>query len=163
MGGLKKLYTIALKCGIIYNIVMEKYEIVLDTNVVFSALNSIRGASYKLLSLLGKGQFITHLSVPLVLEYEEKLKEKRQLLKLTSADIDDVIDYMCSVGIKHDQVNIFWRPCLSDPDDEMILELAVHARVDYIVTHNIKDFKKIKGFRVKAITPRDFLKVLQEE
>jgi predicted nucleic acid-binding protein len=70
---------------------------------------------------------------------------------------------MLNVGIKHNEVNIFWRPCLSDPDDEMILELAVHARADYIVTHNIKDFKKIKGFRVKAITPREFLRILQEE
>jgi len=142
---------------------MNVIDIVLDTNVLFSALNSTKGASYKLLSLIGKGHFTIHLSVPLVLEYEEKLKEKRHQLGLSISDIDDVVDYLCSVGVRHDEINIFWRPCLNDPDDEMILELGIHSKSDFIVTHNIKDFHKVKGFRIKAISPADFLQILREE
>lgn len=142
---------------------MNYYDIILDTNVIFPALYSNKGSSHKLLSLIGKGLFSIHLSVPLVLEYEEKLKEKRNKLGLSLSDIEDVIDYLCSSGIRHNDINFFWRPCLNDPDDEMILELGIHSKSDFIVTHNIKDFKKVKGFRIRAILPSDFLRMLQEE
>jgi putative PIN family toxin of toxin-antitoxin system len=142
---------------------MNSFDVVLDTNVVFSALYSVQGASYKILSLIGKEHFTYHLSVPLVIEYEEKLKEKRKILGLSLIDIDDIIDYLCTSGICHHEINIFWRPCLSNPDDEMILELGIHSKSEFIITNNIKDFKKIKGFRIKAITPNDFLKILRLE
>ena len=142
---------------------MDNYDIVIDTNIIFSALYSSKGASYKIFTLVGKDRFSIHLSVPLVLEYEEKLKEKRKLLGLTLADIDDVIDYICSTGIRHHEIDVFWRPCLNDPDDEMILELGIHSKSDFIITHNVKDFNKIKGFGIKALSPNDFLNVLKKE
>lgn len=142
---------------------MNIYDVVIDTNVLFSALYSNRGASFKFLSLIGKGFFTFYLSVPLVLEYEEKLKEKRKILGLSLSDVDNVIDYLCSSGMCHHEINIFWRPCLNDPDDEMVLELGIHSKSNFIVTYNVKDFKKIKGFRIKAIKPNDFLKILREE
>jgi hypothetical protein len=42
----------------------------------------------------------------------------------------------------------------------MVLELAAGAGCDFIVTHNIRDFKGIEGFGVKAITPREFLRII---
>ena len=151
------------KFGIIYNIIMEAFDIVLDTNVVFSGLYSNKGASFQLLSMVGKNVFNIHLSVPLVLEYEEQLKAKRKKLGLTLNDVDDVIDYLCCAGICYNEVNVFWRPCLKDPDDDMILELAIHAKADYIITHNVKDFQKVKGFRINALKPNDFLHILRRE
>lgn len=142
---------------------MHIYNIVIDTNVVFSALNSKLGASFKLVSLLEKNLYTIHLSVPLVLEYEEKLKEKRKYLGLTDQNIDDFIDYLCSVGVCHNQIDIFWRPCLSDPDDEMILELGIHSKSDFIITHNVKDFKRFKGFKIKVIKPGDFYTMIKME
>ena len=50
---------------------MYSYKIVIDTNVIISALFSNKGASYKLLKLTGSDKFKLVLSVPLVLEYEE--------------------------------------------------------------------------------------------
>lgn len=141
---------------------MRTFDVVIDTNVLFSALYSSNDASHKLLSLIGESNFTIHVSVPLILEYEEKLKEKRKLSELTVQDIDDVIDYLCAVGVKHNQIDIFWRPCLNDPDDEMILELGVHANVDYIVTHNIKDFKIKKETKLQPITPKAFLNILKK-
>ncbi|MEE8329879.1 MAG: PIN domain-containing protein [Thermodesulfovibrionia bacterium] len=52
-----------------------------------------------------------------------------------------------------------WRPYLSDPKDDHILELAVASETKTIVTYNIKDFKEINKFGVRAITP----KILLEE
>ena len=52
---------------------MKIPQIVIDTNVLVSAQRSKRGASSKLMSLIGTGLFDLHVSVPLVLEYEEVL------------------------------------------------------------------------------------------
>jgi putative PIN family toxin of toxin-antitoxin system len=109
-------------------------QVVLDTNAIYSGLRSRRGASFKLLSLLGTGRFEIHLSVPLVLEYEEVLQEKSRDLRLAEGDIDDVLNYLCRVAGLH-EIHFLWRPRLKDPDDEMILELAVEAGCDYIVTY----------------------------
>jgi predicted nucleic acid-binding protein len=51
---------------------------------------------------------------------------------------------------------------LKDEDDEMILDLAVAAGADFIVTYNIKDFENTERFNIKAITPLEFLKILGE-
>ncbi len=48
-------------------------QVVIDTNVVVAGLRSKLGAAFKLLALVGTGQFEIHLSVPLVFEYEDVL------------------------------------------------------------------------------------------
>jgi hypothetical protein len=39
----------------------------------------------------------------------------------------------------------------------MILELAVECEVDFIVTHNLRDFAESEKFGIRAVTPRNFL------
>ena len=41
--------------NIIYNTIMAKYDVVLDTNILFSGLYSQEGSSYVLLSEIGRG------------------------------------------------------------------------------------------------------------
>ena len=59
-------------------------RIVIDTNIIYSAQRSKRGASALLLSLIGKGLFETHVSTALVFEYQDVLLRFRapQLLKV---------------------------------------------------------------------------------
>ncbi len=131
--------------------------IVIDTNVFASALMSQQGASYKLLSLVGTGQFKIALSVPLVLEYEATSKRLiGSRIHLSEQDIDDVIDYLCSVG-EHRKVYYLWRPFLKDLGDDMVLELAVSAECHYIVTYNVKDFQEVQRFGIEAVTAKTFL------
>jgi predicted nucleic acid-binding protein len=40
----------------------------------------------------------------------------------------------------------------------MVLELAVEAQCDYIVTFNLKDFAGCEQFGVTALTPQAFLR-----
>jgi putative PIN family toxin of toxin-antitoxin system len=132
------------------------YDIVIDTNVLVSAIRSSMGASFKLLSFLGKGNFQHHISVPITFEYEEVLHRHGKLLGLDTEIVDDIINYIIAEAVSH-ELYFLWRPCLNDPKDEMILELAVSANCRYIVTYNLKHFNKVKGFNVRAITPKDFL------
>ena len=139
---------------------MPQLKIVLDTNVLVSGLRSKKGASFQILSMLGTNQFEICLSVALVLEYEEILTRLRDPNLFSEKDVKDFIDYICSIGRKF-EIHYLWRPTLNDPDDEMILELAVAAKADFIVTHNIKDFIKANVFEVKVISPIQFLKKVE--
>lgn len=140
---------------------MSKPEVVLDTNILVAGLRSRLGASFRLISLIGSGKFEINLSVPLVLEYEEVLTRQQQELGLTRADIADFIDYLCTVANLH-EVYFLWRPHLRDPTDEMILELAVKARCEYIVTYNQRDFRSIEKFGIETVTAREFLETIKE-
>ena len=140
---------------------MNTLQIVIDTNVVIAALRSRRGASSKLLSLLGTGLFDIHDSVPLILEYEDVIQRQRASLGLSNHDVADFINSLCALA-QHHEIYFLWRPFLPDANDELILELAVTAQCDYIVTYNLSDFKGVEKFGLKAITPRDFLQIIGE-
>lgn len=135
---------------------MSVYQIVIDTNVWIAALRSKRGASYKLLSLIDSGKLEINLSVPLVLEYEDAAKRLVGEIPLSERDIDDILDYICSVAHQR-KIYYLWRPFLSDPRDDMVLELAVTASCDFIVTFNSSDFEGIEQFGLSTLTPKEFL------
>jgi len=140
---------------------MKSFQIILDTNVVYAALRSKRGASYRLLSLLESVKFEINLSVPLVIEYEDVLKRKQDTLNFSEIKIDQFLDYLCKVGNWH-EVFFLWRPILNDPKDDMILELAVRAGCQYIVTYNKRDFEGIDQFGIKLATSKEFLQLIKE-
>ena len=137
---------------------MPRYQIVVDTNVLLSALRSNQGASFLLLTLIGRSNlFDINLSVPLVLEYEDVAKRPGLVPNLSERDVDDVLDYLCSVAHRH-TIFFLWRPFLKDPKDDMVLELAVEAQCDYIVTFNRKDFAGSEKFGITVLTPQEFLR-----
>ena len=137
---------------------MSKIEIILDTNVLHSGLYSSRGASYQILRLIEKGKIKPVLSTALLFEYEDVLKRNKRILKIKENDIESILDNLCAVS-KHQKIYFLWRPFLSDPKDDLVLELAVASETKTIVTHNIRDFREINKFGVRAITP----KILLEE
>ena len=144
--------------GIAYDTIVV---IVLDTNVLISALRSRRGASFRLLSLVGTGRFDVALSVPLVLEYEGVADRMLADLAVSASDLSDILDYLCSVAIQR-PIFFLWRPTLPDPKDDMVLELAVDAGAPIIVTFNLRDFVGIERFGIRALTPRDYLQIIGE-
>jgi putative PIN family toxin of toxin-antitoxin system len=140
---------------------MKIPQVVIDTNVLIAAQRSKRGASSKLMTLIGTGRFDIHLSVPLALEYEEVLLRHRRQLALTQEDVGDIVDALCALATPH-QIYFLWRPYLHDRKDELILELAVAARCDCIVTYNKRDFRGIETFGIRALDPRTFLQEIGE-
>lgn len=133
-------------------------RIVIDTNVLYSALRSQLGVSYRLLSMVGQARFSLQVSAPLIAEYEDVLK--RGQLALSHAQIEDVIDYLCAQS-EHHRIFYLWRPLLKDPNDDFILELAVKAQAS-IVTWNVADFKKAASLHVQVMSPRQLLEILEK-
>ena len=140
---------------------VQLQQIVIDTNVFIAALRSQRGASYKLLMLMGTRKFETNVSVPLVLEYEDVAKRFLEEIKLSESAIDDILDYICEVANPR-KVFYLWRPILKDPKDDMVLELAVAASCNFIVTFNQRDFQGVEKFGLQVLPPKEFLQLIGE-
>ena len=137
-----------------------KHLVVIDTNVVLSALQSKNGKSFELISKIGRGLFEFAISVPLILEYEAILKNHLNRSIFSNSDIDDFIDYICTVGIKS-RIFYLWRPFLRDPFDDHVLELAINAGAETIVTFNKKDFREAETLGIKILTPKEFLEEIE--
>lgn len=66
---------------------------------------------------------------------------------LTEQDLNDILDYLCAVANKR-EIFFLWRPLLPDTGDDMVLELAVAAGVQYIVTFNRRHFAGSEQFGI---------------
>jgi len=137
-------------------------RVVLDSNVLVAALRSRNGASFQLLRLLREDRFEVALSVPLAFQYESVLIRHAKELGLAKQEATVLVNYFCRIAHKQ-EIHFRWRPMLSDPGDEFVLELAVAAECRFIVTHNIKDFRGAERFGISIVKPGEFLRVLQEE
>lgn len=137
------------------------YQVVIDTNVLLSALRSQRGAAHRLLRMIGDARWQMNLSVPLFLEYEDVIKRDEAGLVLSIEAIDDILDFICAEANLR-EIFYLWRPILPDPKDDFVLELAVESQCHFIITYNIKDFAGAEKFGVEAITPQDFLRKIGE-
>jgi putative PIN family toxin of toxin-antitoxin system len=135
------------------------YQVILDTNVLYSAIRSKAGASFRLLSMIPDSRFEINLSAPLVLEYEEILKRPDESILLEHQRIDDILDYLCR-NANQRKVYYLWRPLLPDPDDDLLLELAVECNCDFLITFNIRDFFATKDFGIRVVTPGEFLRII---
>lgn len=137
------------------------YRIILDTNVIYSAVRSTSGASFRLLNLIPDNRFEINLSPPLVFEYEEILKREDKQILLSHEQIDDVLNYLCKNGNQR-LIHFLWRPMLTDTDDDLLLELAIESNSDFIITFNTKDFLSTEEFGIRAIRPIEFLRIIGE-
>lgn len=121
-------------------------KLVLDTDVVIAGLRSPTGASAELLCMARHGRISLLISVPLFIEYEAKCTEEEHLSAagLTAADAQAFLDALAAFA-QPVTIHYSWRPQLSDPADEMVLETAVNGQADALVTFNQRDFGKAPG------------------
>ncbi len=138
--------------------------VVIDTNVLVAALKSQFGASYAIISQLPSEKFQIALSIPLYLEYQDVLTRTQHMTgSSTHEEILAFLRYLCRISHQQD-IFFLWRPYLRDPNDDMVLELAVASQSRYIITHNQKDFAGIeKQFGITPIVPCDFLNIIRKQ
>jgi predicted nucleic acid-binding protein len=107
---------------------------------------------------------LTILAAPaLWLEYEDVLKRAdiRRLHQLSSAEVDAFLD---ALAILTEPVNIHfrWRPQLRDAKDEMVLETALNASAEALVTFNQRDFHPAcMRFGLRLLQPAECLTLLE--
>jgi len=136
-------------------------KVVLDTNIIVSALMSGENACREVLRMAFDGRLQPIIGNALYAEYESVLArdylfqgcpfdaDKRNMF------LDDVLS-VCSFV----EIHYLWRPNLRDEGDNHVLELALSGGADYIVTQNLKDFRagdlQVMN-NLKVIHPRELL------
>lgn len=113
--------------------------------------------------MLPSRDFEIALTVALYTEWQAVLTRPEHLPPGVPADAAlAFLRYLASVAHLQD-VHFLWRPFLRDPDDDMVLECAVASGSQFIVTHNVRDFRRAPELKVQAIKPADFLNLLRSQ
>lgn len=133
---------------------------VLDTNVLAAAVRSPTVASAVILRRVLSGQMQVLCSVPLFMEYEAILVRPELLSAAQAHQVLNVLDVLAGAVIRV-EIQFLWRPQLRDPNDDLVLELAVNGQglgdAVTIITSNQKDLlPQASQFGVDVITPRQF-------
>lgn len=136
--------------------------LVLDTDVVVSAMRSPSGASAELVRMARSGQISIGVTVALALEYEAVClrAEHIEAAGLTEAEAKNFVNAVIAIS-QPIKVHYRWRPQLRDPADEMVLEAAVNAGAGALITFNLRHFSSAnEAFGLKLSKPGDFLRSL---
>jgi putative PIN family toxin of toxin-antitoxin system len=134
---------------------MTTPRVVLDTSAIVAGLRSQLGASNRILTLVAERQLVPLVTTALFLEYEDVLNRPEQRLATGMAK-EDVLGFLAALASAAEPVDVhfMWRPQLTDPADELVLEAAVNGRASAIVTHNVRDFlPAASDFKIEVISP----------
>ena len=131
---------------------------VLDTNVVVSASLSSDGPAALILDSLFSKSFRCFISEALLDEYEQVLSRPR-----FARDPREILRAMRHLRKTAVVVVPAKRVAAAlDPDDNKLLDCALEARADYIVTWNVRHFPK-QFQDIRIVRPRQFLTILASD
>jgi putative PIN family toxin of toxin-antitoxin system len=135
---------------------MPQYSVVIDTNVMVSALLKSTGAPGKMLDLWVQGRFRLIVSQEILDEYFEVLVRKGIEPDLVAALSRRMSRYAHLVAPKG-RLNIVEQ----DASDNKFLECAVEGNAEYIVSGD-RHLLALKRFReTEIVTPTGFLKLVE--
>jgi len=130
-------------------------KIILDTNVIVSALLSNSFPSFILSELVLEQKVQLLLSKSIFEEYSEVLtRTKFQRIPNFLFNAEIVLSRLEEIGQFHSPKESF--DILKDKDDNMFLELASIANAHYIITGNTNDFTITSFMGTKIISPSDY-------
>lgn len=138
-------------------------KIVLDTNIWISGI-IWGGLPGEVLSKLEKDRWGIYVSPSILEEIDRVLDHSKiqKVLNRVGKKKGEVLTRVLSMSLlvrPSEKLNIITE----DPPDNMFLECAVEAKVEYIVTGN-SHLKVLRFFRqVKIVTSREFLEKFKEE
>ena len=135
-------------------------KIVLDTNVLVSAMLGSTKAPRRVLRLCLEGQAVPLVGAALFAEYEDVLSREALFARspLAASEREEVFDALMSVT-QWVPVHFLWRPNLRDEGDNHLIELAIAGGGAWIVTANLRDFAggELRFDRLRIGTAGDFL------
>ena len=137
------------------------HRIVVDTNVLVSAILSPDGAAREVLRRCLTGAARPLIGNALFLEYEDVLSREELFAAAPIGPEDRVALLDAVLGVcQWINISYLWRPNLPDESDNHLIELAVAGNAAWIVTGNTRDIAAgelvFDGFRV--VTPGAWLK-----
>ncbi|HEX9938161.1 MAG TPA: putative toxin-antitoxin system toxin component, PIN family [Longimicrobium sp.] len=129
-------------------------RIVLDTNVLVSALLNPHGAPGAVLQLIYSGEVVVFFDDRILSEYRDVLG--RPKLRISRREAEFTVDFIEAEGVRVSAPPLDLD--LVDPDDLPFLEIAQASHVDGLVTGNTRHFVGTPvAEAVPVLTPTEFL------
>ena len=135
-----------------------KPQAVYDTNVIVSAILKAGSIPASLVSLALQGTVQLFLSPALLAEYTEVLK--RPAFGFNPKTVNTFLTELENAAIMVDPA-MRVTSALDEPDNR-ILECALEAKAQYVITGNNKHFPFSQFKGIKILTPREFITFLIE-
>ena len=136
--------------------------LVLDTNVLVAALLRGGSSARAVVRACLQGHYLPVIGPALLAEYED-LTGRAELFEgsvLSRSEREAVLDALLS-HCRWVEVFYAWRPNLPDEADNHLIELAVAAQAEAIVTRNLRDVSRgeLKFPMLRVLTPEQCLEV----
>ena len=134
----------------------KKTKVVVDTNVIVSAFGW-HGKPEEILRLINKGEIENYTSIDLLHELRRVIAyPKFNFPETLQAEIVETIFSMSAIVDVTEKIHIITE----DSSDNKILECAVSAAADYIITGD-KHLIGLKNFRgIEVLSPENFFNKL---
>ena len=134
-------------------------NVVLDTNILISSL-FWKGNPHKIVELAVNKKIQVYISPKILTELEKVLKRdfkaQQEFIEQQTALILEYAKIVRPIN----KITII----KTDPDDNKILECALTAQANYILTYDKKHLLILKNFQgILIITPEQFLKILEQQ
>jgi len=131
--------------------------VVLDTNIIVSALITPFGSASRIFDMIISGDLKLLYDDRILTEYREVLLRKK--FGFAENDVDTLLEYIEAEGLR-----ITPGVCkenIPDKDDLPFLEVALGGKADALVTGNKRHFKVKKTADLKIVNPDEFLTLLK--
>ncbi len=131
-------------------------RVVLDTNVLISALVWPKGIPAQVLALARQGRLHSVISPSLLEELRRVLQEKFGFSEDALETASEIVSAHSEIVIPRHVLNVIH----ADPDDNRVLECAVEGKADAIVTgdHHLLVLRTFQAIPIR--TPREILSQL---
>jgi predicted nucleic acid-binding protein len=135
----------------------------MDTDVLVAAVRSDRGASRVLLTAALERRYEILASVPLMLQYESVLTRSEHVIAVgvSATDVQVLLDAIALVSTPV-RISYLWRPMLTDPGDDLVLETAVNGHAEVVITFNRRHFEPAAArFGIEIVAPAEAVRRLE--
>lgn len=132
-------------------------RIVLDTNVLVSAILTPAGAAHQILQLVFRGDLQACVDPRIKAEYREVLA--RGKFDFPQKMVEQFLE-----GLLENSTEVIAAAIpgfFPDEDDRVFVEVALAAHAQTLITGNARHFQGAKKLGLRVVTPREFLKHLR--
>lgn len=134
-------------------------RIVFDTSSLITALRSSRGAAAEVLRLVLLERVVILMDYKIASEYRD-VALRRKHLQASGRTAESVLSLVEGIESIAEPIVVIekLRPLSPDPNDDMILDVAINGQADAIVTQNTKHFAiAARRYGIKVLTPIELL------
>ena len=131
-----------------------QWIVVFDTNILISALLSLRGSPFHCLALAKEGIVQSVTCQEILHEFQEKLEIKFDYSSMRARAAADEVRAFSQLAVITNTLQVI----KIDPDDDKVLECAVIGNATHIVTGDRRHLLPLGSYQdISIVTAADFL------